>query len=182
MYAKLAAEADCQKTAQLGSKGDSTLTTAKNGQDTIHIAASTRWGDDVGFIMEHCLENGSLGLFLDQYDEDGHKSFHAACSTVQSHESVRLLVEEKLKLDGRDGAGYTPLDTCKQLPAEHVVENNLESSKASTGFRYGLRQHGMFGESQPNGGGQMMEIRYLLGQARVESSLLDGHYMPETNG
>ena len=140
---KLAAEADCQITTQLGSKGDSTLTTTKNGQDALHIGASTRWGgDDVGFIIEHCCEDGNLALFLDQHGEDGHKSLRAACNTVQSHESVRL-VEAKAKLDGRDGAGYTPLDTCKQLPAEPVVENNPEPLKVSTGFRYGLPQHGI---------------------------------------
>jgi hypothetical protein len=105
---KLAAQADCPKTTHLGSKGDSTLTTTKNGQDTLHIAALTRWGDDVGFMMEHCRENGNLGLFLDQFDEDGYKSLRAACNTVRSHESVRLLVEAKAKLDGRDRAAIRP--------------------------------------------------------------------------
>lgn len=46
--------------------------------------------------------------------------------------SVRLLVETKAKLDGPDGAGYTPLDTYKLLPAEPVVKNNIESLKANT--------------------------------------------------
>lgn len=84
-------------------------------------------------------------------------------------------MEAKANLDGRSGAGYTPLDTCKQFPAEPGVENNLESLKTSTGFRRGLRQHDIFGESHPNGGGQMMEIIHLLGQARAESSRRDGH-------
>lgn len=83
----------------------------------------------IGFMMEHCRENENLGLFLDQFDEDGHKSLRAACNKVRSHESVRPLVEAKAKLDGRDGAGYTTLDTCKQFPAEPVVENNLEFFK-----------------------------------------------------
>jgi len=51
-----------------------------------------------GSWMEHCRENGNLGLFLDQYDEDGHKSLRATCNTVQSHENVRLLVEAKQSL------------------------------------------------------------------------------------
>ncbi|KAJ5369033.1 Ankyrin repeat-containing protein [Penicillium cataractarum] len=168
--------------AKLVSKGASTSTTIKTGQNILHIAASAREGDVVGFMLEHFCKNENIGLFLNQSDENGCTPLHAACK-VGSHESVRLLVEAGAKLDSLDKAGRTPLDTCKEL-LDEVVKNSGESLDRGLSFHYYPYQDGEFGsESNPqtNDGGQMMEIIYFLGQAMGESPNLKGDYMPDTN-
>jgi ankyrin repeat protein len=166
--------------AKLLSKGASTSNTTKNGQNILHIAVSAREGDIVGLMVDHYQKNRNLGLFLDQPDEDGCTPLHAACK-VGSHESVRLLVEAGAKLDARDNAGRTPLDTCKQL-LDEVVKDSAESWDSNIRYGYQPDQHGQFGSepnAQTNDGGQMMEIIYFLGQAIGEPPVLRGDYMPE---
>lgn len=167
--------------AKLLSKGASTLTTTKNDQNILHIAASAREGDIVGFMVDHYQKNRNLGVFLDQPDEDGCTPLHAACK-VGSHDCVRFLVEAEAKLDARDNAGRTPLDICKQL-LDEVVKNSGESWDSNISYGYQPYQHGQFGSEpniQANDGGQMMEIIYFLGQAMGESPILRGDYVPDT--
>lgn len=167
--------------AKLVSKGASTSTTIRAGQNILHIAASAREGDIVGFMLDHYRKNKNLGLFLNQPDENGCTPLHAACK-VGSHESARLLVEAGAKLDSLDKAGRTPLDTCKLL-LDEVVKNSRESLDRDISFHYYPHQDGKFGSepnSQTNDGGQMMEIIYFLGQAMGELPNLKGDYMPDT--
>jgi ankyrin repeat protein len=167
--------------AKLVLKGASTSTTTKSGQNILHIAASAREGNIVGFMVEHYNKNGHLGLFLDRPDEDGCTPLHAACK-AGSHDSVRLLVEAGAKVDIRDKTGCTPLDLCKKLFYE-VAKNSGDKLDRNTAYHYYPHEHGEFGSEpnfQTNDGGQMMEIIYFLGQAMGESPCLKGDYIPDT--
>ncbi|KAJ5151183.1 uncharacterized protein N7482_010435 [Penicillium canariense] len=151
-----------------------------NGQNLLHVAASAREGNIVGFMIDRYREAEKLNLVLNQPDQDGCTPLHVACKSG-SKESVWLLAEAGAKIDIRDNAGRTPLETCQQL-IDEVAQNSAGSFARQPNYHYHPYQHGKFGSepnSQTNDGGQMVEITHFLGQAVGQAPPLRGDYMPD---